>query len=119
MRICSLYLCREFSLTPWQVKVKGVVEVTLASKDKKYFRTLGHHLKPEVWIGKEGVSKGTLNTIENSFHTKELVKVKILENCPLDRTDIARQLSDAVTAEVVQVLGNMILLYKPLPEEME
>jgi RNA-binding protein len=96
-----------------------VVEVTLAGEDKKYFRTLGHRLKPEVWIGKDGVSPGILKTLENSFHTKELVKVKILGNCPLDRKDIARQLSDAATAEIVQILGNVILLYKPLPEEME
>jgi len=102
-----------------ELTAKGAVNVTLASKDKKYFRTLGHHLKPEVWIGKEGISQGTLKTVENSFHTKELVKIKILENCPLDRNEIARLISEAVAAEIVQILGNVILLYKPLPEDLE
>ena len=93
--------------------------MALNGKDKRYFRSLGHHLKPEVWIGKEGITAGTLKTLENSFYTKELLKVKILENCSLDRTEIAQQLSQAVAAEVVQILGNVILFYKPLPEEEE
>jgi RNA-binding protein len=93
--------------------------VTLNGKDKRYFRSLGHHLKPEVWIGKEGVTPGTLKTLENSFHTKELVKVKILENCSLERNEIARQLSQETSAEVVQILGNVILFHKPLSEEEE
>jgi RNA-binding protein len=93
--------------------------VTLNVKDKRYFRSLGHHLKPEVWIGKEGVTPGTLKTLENSFHTKELVKVKILENCSLERNEIARQLSQETSAEVVQILGNVILFHKPLSEEEE
>jgi RNA-binding protein len=47
------------------------------------------------------------------------VKVKILENCPGDRDEIARQISEAVAAEIVQILGNVILFYKPLPEDLE
>ena len=93
--------------------------MTLNSKDKSYFRSLGHSLKPEVWIGKEGITTGTLKTLENSFHTKELVKVKILENCTLDRSEIARQLSRTASAEVVQILGKVILFYRPLPEVKE
>ena len=93
--------------------------MVLSSKDKRYFRSLGHHLKPEVWIGKEGVTAGTFKTLENSFQTKELVKVKILENCSLDRGEVAQQLSEATAAEVVQILGKVILFRKPLPEDKE
>ncbi len=96
-----------------------MLNLTLSTKEKKQFRSLGHHLKPEVWIGKEGISPGAIHTLQNSFHTKELVKIKILENCPLKKSDIARQLSTATSAEIVQILGNMILLYRPLPEDEE
>lgn len=93
--------------------------MNLSAKEKKQLRSLGHHLKPEVWIGKEGISSGAIHTLQNSFHTKELVKIKVLENCPLQKDDIAQQLSDATAAEIIQILGNMILLYRPLPEEEE
>jgi RNA-binding protein len=53
----------------------------------------------------------------NSFHTKELVKVKILDNCEVDKKIIAQQLAGGTDAEIVQIIGNTILLFKPLPEE--
>jgi RNA-binding protein len=42
----------------------------------------------------------------------ELVKVKILENCLLDRNEAAFELAAVSGAEVAQVLGRTILLYK-------
>ena len=78
---------------------------------------MGNRLKPEVWIGKEGVSEGTAQTLLNSFHTKELVKVKILENCEADKKTVGQQLEELTDADVVQIIGNTILLYKPLPGE--
>ena len=91
--------------------------MTLTGKEKRKYRALGNRLKPEVWIGKEGVSEGTVHTVLNSFHTKELVKIKILDNCETDKKIVARQLTELTEAELVQLIGNTILLFKPLPEE--
>lgn len=92
--------------------------MVLTGKQKREFRALGNRLKPEVWIGKEAVSEGSIQTLQNSFHTKELVKVKILENCDVDKKVIARQLGERTGAEIVQIIGKTILLYKPLPEDL-
>ncbi|MCK4894605.1 MAG: ribosome assembly RNA-binding protein YhbY [Calditrichia bacterium] len=91
--------------------------MTLSGKEKRNLRATGNRLKPEVWIGKEGVSEGTSQTLLNSFHTKELVKVKILENCEVDKKTVAQQLEKLIDAEIIQIIGNTILLYKPLPAE--
>ena len=91
--------------------------MTLTGKEKRNFRATGNRLKPEVWIGKDGVSEGTAQTLMNSFHTKELVKVKILENCEVDKKTVAQQLEKLTDAEIIQIIGNTILLYKPLPGE--
>jgi RNA-binding protein len=91
--------------------------VTLTGKEKRNFRSQGNRLQPEIWIGKEGVSPGTIQTLLNSFHTKELVKVKILENCEIDKKTIAQQLEQQTDAEIIQIIGKTILLYKPLPRE--
>jgi RNA-binding protein len=90
--------------------------VTLTGKEKRKFRALGNRLKPEVWIGKEGVSAGTVHTVLNSFHTKELVKVKILDNCETEKKIVAQQLTESTEAELIQLIGNTILLFKRLPE---
>ncbi len=89
----------------------------LNGKEKKELRSAGNRLKPEVWIGKEGVTDGIVNATKNAFNTKELVKLKILENCEEDKESVARRLSDETESEVVQIVGNVILLYHPLPEE--
>jgi len=89
----------------------------LTGKQKRAFRAQGNRLKPEIWIGKEAVTEGTIHALQNSFHTKELVKVKILENCELDKHIVAEQLEERTEAEIVQIIGKTILLYKPLPEE--
>jgi RNA-binding protein len=89
----------------------------LTGKEKRELRSLGNQLKPEVWIGKEGISEGSLRSLENSFRTKELVKVKIQENCELSKEKVAEILSDRTDYEIVQIIGNTILLYRPLPGE--
>ncbi|MFZ0390279.1 MAG: ribosome assembly RNA-binding protein YhbY [Calditrichia bacterium] len=91
--------------------------MALTGKEKRSLRSEANHLKPEVWIGKEGIGKGTLQTLENSFQTKELVKIKLLESSPQEKEEAARELSAAAGAEIVQILGNTILLFRPLPEE--
>ena len=46
----------------------------------------------------------------------ELIKVKILESCLLDRFEVADELVAACQAEVAQVIGRTILLYRPAKE---
>ncbi len=89
----------------------------LTGKEKRALRAQGNQLKPELWIGKEGISNGTIQTLENSFNTKELVKIKLQESCPLSRREAASILCQRTGAELVQILGNTILLFRPLPED--
>lgn len=91
--------------------------MALSGKEKRALRAQGNRLKAEIWIGKEGISDGTLQSVENSFRTKELIKIKLQETCPLTREETAEILARKSAAEIVQILGNTILLYRPLPEE--
>lgn len=88
----------------------------LTGKEKRQLRAAGNRLKAEIWIGKEGISEGSLNALINAFNTKELVKIKLQENCPLDKQGAAKLLAEGVSGEVVQIVGNTILIYRPLPE---
>jgi len=89
----------------------------LSGKEKRALRAQGNQLRTEIWVGKEAISEGTLKALENSFNTKELVKIKLQENCPLEKQEVADILCRKSRAELVQILGNTILLYRPLPEE--
>ena len=46
------------------------------SKQRSKLRALAHHLKPVVIIGKSGIIKGALSSIDKALDDHELIKVK-------------------------------------------
>lgn len=89
----------------------------LTGKEKRALRAEGNLLKPEVWIGKEGVTSGSITNIKNTFNTKELVKIKIQESRSLDKKEIAEIICKKTGAELVQIIGRTLLIYKPFSRE--
>jgi RNA-binding protein len=88
----------------------------LTGKQKRYLRALGHGLKPVVTVGKGEVNEALLRETNEALASHELIKVKILESCFTDRHEVGEQLSEACGAEVAQVLGRTLLLYKAAEE---
>jgi len=78
----------------------------------RYLRGLGHHLQPVVMVGKEEISDALLASTDEALTAHELIKVKIQEGCLTDRKDVAQSLANETGAEVVQILGKTILLYR-------
>jgi RNA-binding protein len=70
-----------------------------------------------VHIGKQGVIPTVVAQTLEILGVHELVKVKLLETCPLDRDECAAALSEATGADVAQTLGRTVLLYLPKPED--
>lgn len=88
----------------------------LTGKEKRYLRGLGHNLKPVIVVGKGEVSEALLRETGEALESHELIKVKILESCMLDRNEVSRELSEACSADVAQVLGRTILLFRRAKE---
>jgi RNA-binding protein len=88
----------------------------LSGKQKRFLRGLGHDLKPVVTVGKGEISEALVKETADAIASHELIKVKILESCLMDRFEVADTLADACEAEVAQVLGRTLLLYKRAKE---
>ena len=84
----------------------------LTGKQKRYLRGLGHSLKPVIMVGKGEISDTLLRETDEALAVHELIKVKILESCLLGRDEVAAELSVACRADIAQILGRTILLYK-------
>jgi RNA-binding protein len=89
----------------------------LTGKQRRHLRALAHDMKPIVQIGKGGIDDGLVAALDQALSDHELVKVKLYESASLDRHEAADELAAATKSEVAQVLGNILLLYRPDPEE--
>lgn len=88
-------------------------EVMLAGKQKRYLRGLGSTMEPVVQVGKAGIVPGVLQQAEDALEARELIKVRVLNNCLEDTREVARTLSSQTGAALVQVIGHTFLLYRP------
>jgi len=88
----------------------------LTGKQKRYLRGVGHHLKAVIMVGKGEITDSLTRETAEALAVHELIKVKILESCLLDRNEAADLLAAASGGEVAQVLGRTILLYKQAKE---
>lgn len=84
----------------------------ITTKQRAYLRGLGNALDPVMQIGKDGVSENVLTGINLLLEARELVKVKVLKNCELDAKTMAQEITKKVDADIVQVIGNIFILYK-------
>ncbi|ABS24501.1 ribosome assembly RNA-binding protein YhbY [Anaeromyxobacter sp. Fw109-5] len=84
---------------------------------RKTLRAAGHHLSPVVQVGKEGVTEAVLRQLDEALSAHELVKVKIGTETPEDRFEAADRLGADSGAQVAQILGRTILVYRRHPEK--
>lgn len=89
----------------------------LTGKQKRFLRSKSNHLQPLFQIGKNGLTQSVIEQIEEALESKELIKVNILQNCAEDKNEIAQTLSEQEGMYVVQVIGNIIILYKESVEK--
>ena len=84
----------------------------LTGKQKRHLRALGHKLKPLIQIGKKEIEAALIAELNVSLDHHELIKVKLLDGCMLDKHEASTALAEACEADVAQLLGKTILLYR-------
>jgi RNA-binding protein len=89
----------------------------LTSRQRAHLKSAAHALKPVLQIGKEGLTDAVARSVEDALHTRELLKIKVLESAPADAREIGAALAGAIEgAHLVQVIGRTAVLYRADPE---
>lgn len=91
----------------------------LTGKQKRYLRSMAHHLDPIFQVGKGGVNNNLIKQIKEALEARELIKVSILQNCDVDKQEVANVLAEGAEAELVQLIGKTVVLYKESTEHKE
>lgn len=91
----------------------------LTGKQKRYLRSMAHHLDPVFQVGKNGTNEHLMRHINDAIEKRELMKVQILNNCLDDKHEIAEELTAETGSELVQIIGSTIILYKESRDHKE
>jgi len=89
-----------------------LIRNTLSSKQKKFLRSMGMEIDPVVSVGKEGLTPTVVMAAREAVKKRELIKVRVLQNCAGEPTDIITMLADRADTDLVQIIGRNGLLYK-------
>lgn len=90
--------------------------LSLSVKEKKeitsYAHSLGKKLKAQS-VGKSGVTQAVGVAMVESLEKNELLKIKILNNCPDELNDAVKRLEELTGSVVVGQIGRTVILYRP------
>lgn len=88
-----------------------MIKNTLTGKQKSFLRSMGMTLEPIVMIGKEGVTPTVVTSAQEAIKKRELIKVRVLQNCFEEPKDAIATVADRCNADLVQVIGRNGLLF--------
>lgn len=89
-----------------------MIRNTLTNKQKKYLRSLGMTMEPVVPVGKEGVTPAVVSSANEAIEKRELIKVRVLQNCPEDVEAAISTLAERTDADLVQIIGRNGILWR-------
>jgi RNA-binding protein len=92
--------------------------MALTGKQRAHLRGLAHALDPVVQIGAGGLSEAVVRKVDVELEHHELIKVRIGE-APEGAAEVAPRLAEATGAEVAQVIGKTIVLYRRRKKDPE
>ena len=90
--------------------------VNLNSKQRAYLRSLANNLQPIFQVGKGGVNENMTKQIGEALEVREIIKATVLKTALVDAKSVAAEIAEALDANVVQVIGSKVVLYKESKE---
>lgn len=89
----------------------------MTTKQRAYLKGLAMTLEPIFQIGKASMTPGLTQAISEALDARELIKISVLQNCGDDPRELADIIAGRTRAQVVQVIGKKIVLYKEGKDE--
>ncbi|MDO5717993.1 MAG: YhbY family RNA-binding protein [Tissierellia bacterium] len=84
----------------------------ITGKQRSELKKISHSLKPQILIGKNGLSDNLLKQIGEHLEKNEIVKIKVLNNNLDEKDELVEYILDKLEAEFVSSLGNKFVIYK-------
>ena len=83
--------------------------------DQRQLRAIGHKLRPVVTVAGSGLTEGVVAELDRALSDHELIKVKLAVGSREAKTATTRELCERLGAELIQAVGNIILVLRRNP----
>ena len=89
----------------------------LTNAERKELKSRAHPLNPVVLVGGAGLTPPVLQEIDRGLASHELIKVRLAGADRDQREQVAEEVAEALSCAVVQIIGNILVLFRPTPED--
>ena len=86
----------------------------LTGAQRKYLRGMAHHLNPVVQVGKNGLTDGVVQSIDDALDVHELIKVRLAG--AEEKKETADQIAQRTRSTRVGLIGHTVILYRRQPD---
>ena len=85
----------------------------MTGKERAAFRAAANGLEPLFQIGKGGLTDAVIAQVDEALTARELIKIKVLlETSPVTPREAADEIAEKTGADVIQVVGGVIVFYR-------
>ncbi len=91
--------------------------MSMTSKQRAYLKSLAMTMAPIQYFGKASLTEENLKNVDEALSARELIKLGVQKNCEDAPREIAEAVAARTGAEVVQVIGKKIVLYREGKED--
>ena len=84
----------------------------LTNNEKKQLKALANTLDTKYQIGKNEISDTVIAMLDKALTARELIKIDVMKSVEVPIMELALDLSSKLNAEVVSVVGRVIVLYR-------
>ncbi len=88
----------------------------MTSKQRAMLRSMANTMETILYVGKEGVTAGTVREAYDALEARELIKCCVNQGAPLTAREALDELCEKTGAEPIQCIGRRFVMYRPSRE---
>ena len=88
----------------------------MTSKQRAMLRSMANTMETILYVGKEGVTDGTVREAYDALEARELIKCCVNQGSPLSAREALDILCEKLGAEPIQCIGRRFVMYRPSQE---
>lgn len=85
----------------------------MTGKQRAMLRSMANTMEVILYIGKEGVTPGTIREADDALEAREIIKCTVQQGAPCTAKEALSELCEAVEAEPIQCIGRRFVMYRP------